>query len=84
MLFIGASITTVYMRWRMPGMMILLFGGIVLVLAAVAALTFTQSWPAVFDWFAAIGLVGIFTVLLVKALAWAVAGYFVIRRATPR
>ena len=83
-LFIGASITTVYMRWRMPGMMILLFGGIVLVLAAVAALTFTQSWPAVFDWFAAIGLVGIFTVLLVKALAWAVAGYFVIRRATPR
>ncbi|KRE23127.1 hypothetical protein [Agromyces sp. Soil535] len=83
-LFIGASITTVYMRWRMPGMMILLFGGIVLVLAAVAALTFTQSWPAVFDWFAAIGLVGVFTVLLVKAFVWAVAWYFVIRRATPR
>jgi hypothetical protein len=54
------------------------------VLALVATLTFTERWVAVFDWFASIGIVGVFTVLLVKALAWAVAGYFVIRRATPR
>ena len=37
-----------------------------------------------FEWFGSIGIVGVFTVLLVKALAWAVAGYLVIRRATPR
>jgi hypothetical protein len=83
-LFIGASITTIYMRWRIRGMMILLFSAVALVLAVVATLTFTESWVAVFDWFASIGIVGVFTVLLVKALAWAVAGYFVIRRATPR
>jgi hypothetical protein len=83
-LFIGASITTIYMRWRIRGMMILLFTAVALVLALVATLTFTESWVAVFDWFASIGIVGVFTVLLVKALAWAVAGYFVIRRATPR
>ena len=83
-LFIGASITTIYMRWRIRGMMILLFSAVALVLALVATLTFTESWVAVFDWFASIGIVGVFTVLLVKALAWAVAGYFVIRRATPR
>jgi hypothetical protein len=83
-LFIGASITTIYMRWRIRGMMILLFSAVALVLALVATLTFTERWVAVFDWFTAIGIVGVFTVLLVKALAWAVAGYFVIRRATPR
>ncbi len=83
-LFIGASITTVYLRWRMRGMMILLFGAIGIVLAAVAALTFSESWPAVFEWFGSLGIVGVFTVLLVKALVWAVAGYLVIRRATPR
>lgn len=83
-LFIGASITTIYLRWRIRGMMILLFSAVALVLALVATLTFTESWVAVFDWFAAIGIVGVFTVLLVKALTWAVAGYFVIRRATPR
>ena len=83
-LFIGASITTIYMRWRIRGMMILLFSAVALVLALVATLTFTESWVAVFDWFASIGILGVFTVLLAKALAWAVAGYFVIRRATPR
>ncbi len=83
-LFIGASITTIYMRWRIRGMMILLFSAVALVLALVATLTFTESWVAVFDWFVSIGIVGVFTVLLVKALGWAVAGYVVIRRATPR
>ncbi|TYL53838.1 hypothetical protein [Agromyces mariniharenae] len=83
-LFIGASITTVFMRWRMKGMMILLFGAIAVVLALIAGLTFTESWPAVFDWFGNIGIVGVFTVLLSLAAVCAVAGYLVIRRATPR
>lgn len=83
-LFIGASITTVYMRWRMKGMMILLFSAVALILALIAGLTFTESWPAVFEWFASIGIVGVFTVLLGLAVACAVAGFLVIRRATPR
>lgn len=83
-LFIGASITTVYMRWRMRGMLILLFSAIIVLLAVIAGITLSQSWPAVFEWFGGIGIVGVFTIVLVKALAWAVAGYFVIRRATPR
>lgn len=83
-LFIGASVTTVYLRWRMRGMLILFSSAAALVLFLVAGFTFTESWTAVFDWFASIGIVGIFTVLLAKALGWAVVGYFVIRRATPR
>jgi hypothetical protein len=83
-LFIGASVTTVYLRWRMRGMLILFSSAVALVLVLVAGFTFTESWTAAFDWFASIGIVGIFTVVLAKALGWAVVGYFVIRRATPR
>lgn len=83
-LFIGAAVTTVYMRWRMKGMMTLLFSVLVLVLAAVAAITLTGSGPAVASWFAAIGLGGLFGIVLVLAVVVGIAGYFVVRRATPR
>jgi len=83
-LFIGASVTTVYLRWRMRGMLILAFGAIALALGGVAIATFTESWPAIFEWFGSIGIVGVFTVVLGLAALFAVGGYLVIRRATPR
>jgi hypothetical protein len=83
-LFIGASVTTVYLRWRMRGMLALAAGAITLVLAVVAMFTFTQSWPAVFEWFTGLGVVGVFTVVLGLAAICAIGGYLVIRRATPR
>lgn len=83
-LFIGAGVTTVFMRWRMKGMMIVLFGGVAVILAIIAVLTFSESWESLGQWLSSIGVVGVFTLVLVKALAWAVAGFLVIRRATPR
>ncbi|GAA1797833.1 hypothetical protein [Agromyces neolithicus] len=83
-LFIGASITTVYLRWRMRGMLILVFGAIALALTFVAIATFTESWPAIFEWLGSVGIVGVFTVVLGLAAFFAVGGYLVIRRATPR
>ncbi|MGR0318947.1 hypothetical protein [Agromyces sp. ZXT2-3] len=83
-LFIGAGVTTVYMRWRMRGMMTVLFGAIALILAIIALLTFTESWESLGAWLASIGVAGVFTLVLAKAVAWAVAGFLVIRRATPR
>lgn len=83
-LFIGAGVTTVFMRWRMKGMMTMLFGGVALLLALIAYLTFSESWEAVGQWFASIGIIGTFTVVLAAAVAWAIAGFLVIRRATPR
>lgn len=83
-LFVGASVTTVYLRWRMRGMLILAFSAVALVLAVVAIATFTESWPAIFEWFAGIGVVGIFTAVLGLAALCAIGGYLVIRRATPR
>ena len=83
-LMIRASVTTVYMRWRIRGMLIIAAAGVILALAGIAIATFTESWPAVFDWFGSIGVVGVFTVILGIAAFFAIAGYLVIRRATPR
>lgn len=83
-LFIGAGVTTVFMRWRMKGMLTLASAGMALILGIIALLTFTESWEPLGQWLGSIGLVGVFTLLLVTALAWAVVGFLVIRRATPR
>jgi hypothetical protein len=72
------------MRWRMRGMLILTFGSIIIVLAVVAGLTWSDAWPAVFTWFGSLGIVGAFTLVLGITAVFAVAGYLVIRRATPR
>jgi hypothetical protein len=83
-LFVGASVTTVYMRWRIRGMMIVLFSSIALLLIFIAVATFSESWPALFEWFGSIGVVGAFNIVLGFAVLSAVGGYLVIRRATPR
>ena len=83
-LFIGASVTTVYMRWRMRGMMIVTFSAIALFLAFIAIFTLSGSWMALFEWFGSIGIVGGFSIVLALAVVCAIGGYLVIRRATPR
>jgi hypothetical protein len=83
-LFIGAGVTTVFMRWRMKGMLTLASVGMAAILGIIALLTFTASWESLGQWLGSIGLIGVFTLLLVTALAWAVVGFLVIRRATPR
>ena len=42
------------------------------------------SWPAVGEWFAAMGPIGVVAWLLVPTALAAVAGYFILRRATPK
>jgi hypothetical protein len=83
-LFIGASVTTVYLRWRMRGMMIVTFTAVGLLLAFIAIATFSGSWPALVEGFGSIGIAGVFTIVLAFAVVCAVGGYLVIRRATPR
>jgi hypothetical protein len=83
-LFIGASVTTVYMRWRMRGMIVLMFASAAVVIGTVATITLINAWPTVFGWLGGLGIVGAFTVVLGFAALFAVLGYVVIRRATPR
>ncbi|MGI9823570.1 hypothetical protein [Agromyces sp. Marseille-Q5079] len=83
-LFVGAGVTTIYMRWRMKGMLTLVGSVIVLVLGAIAIVTALGAWLDVWTWFGAIGVVGGFSIVLGLAVVCAIGGYLVIRRATPR
>ncbi len=83
-LFVGAAVTTVYMRWRMRGMMLLMGGAAVLGLAVIATVTYADAWSRVWEFAAGLGVAGSFTILLALAALCCAAGYLVIRRATTR
>ncbi|WP_052226273.1 hypothetical protein [Microbacterium mangrovi] len=83
-LFLGAGSTAVFMRWRMSGMLVFAGSVVAILLIAAAILTWTSSWVAFGAWLAAIGVGGLFTVILALAAVFGVAGFVVIRGATPR
>ncbi|WP_105035921.1 hypothetical protein [Cryobacterium aureum] len=82
--FIGASIATIYMRWRMPGMLIFWSALALAIVGTVTIITFTSNWPAVGLWYGAQGIAGIFAWLLVPAAAAGFGGFLALRRATPK
>jgi len=82
-LSLGASVATVYMRWRMPGMVVFWSSFALLIVGSIALITFTSSWPAVSVWFASQGIAGIFGWLLIPAVVSGLGGYLALRRSTP-
>jgi hypothetical protein len=82
--FVGASVATIYMRWRMPGMLVFWVSFAAVLLGSVSLITFTNNWPAVGIWFAAQGIAGIFLWLLVPTALAGVGGYLALRKATPK
>ncbi len=82
--FIGALAASVFVRWRSNGLLVL-GAAIALVALGLGALaTLTSAWGAVGRWFLDSGSIGIVAWMLVAAVIAAVAGYFVLGRATPR
>jgi len=83
-LFVGAAIATVYMRWRMWGMLVFWLGAVVAIVLALSAITLTDSWPVVGETLANLGVIGIFAWTLVPVALAGFAGFFILRRATPK
>lgn len=81
---VGAFSAALFMRWRMYGVLAILALIVLLIVGAAALITFTGSWQAVGDWFVASGPVGVTAWLLVPTGFAALAGFAVLRRATPR
>jgi len=81
---VGAFSASLFMRWRMYGILSAAAVLILLLVGAVALITFTQSWPAVGEWFATSGPVGVTAWLLVPTALAAVAAFLTLGRATPR
>lgn len=83
-LVLGAVSATLYLRWKMRGMVVAGLGVAALLLAVATLITLTDSLTTVLAWFERIGLTGGFSLLLALAALLAVVGYLLIRRATPR
>jgi hypothetical protein len=81
---IGSVFGAAFVRWRATGMYLLSGALVVLLLGAVALITFTSSWPAVGHWFVTVGPDGFAAWLLVPAAVFAVIGHLALRRATPK
>ena len=73
-----------FVRWRATGLTAFFAIIAVILLGAVAYFTLDHQWPAVGTWFTASGPVGVTLWALAPAAVAAVAGFFILRRATPR
>ena len=83
-LFFGSAIATVYVRWKANGVAGF-FIALTLVLVGLAALvTFSQSWPAVGNFFVTSGVRGTVAWSYIVTVVAAVTGFLFLRRATPK
>lgn len=82
--FVGALAGSVYVRWRITGMIaFFLVLGLVLIGGA-ALLTLTSNWGTFGSFFANAGFIGSYAWSFVLTALFAIAGFFNLRRATPR
>jgi hypothetical protein len=82
--FFGAAVATVYVRWKANGVtLFFVVLGAVLV-AAAAVITLTENWALIGNFFVGAGLVGSFAWSLVITVISGIAGYLILRRATPK
>ncbi|MBN9606567.1 MAG: hypothetical protein J0G30_08150 [Actinomycetales bacterium] len=82
--FVGAAIATTYVRWKARGLLAFFAVFTVVLLGGAAALTYTDNWPAFGEFFLAIGFTGGYSLALGVAALAGIAGWLVLRRATPR
>lgn len=80
----GSAFGSMYVRWKARGLILFFSILSILIMAAVALLTVSESWPAVGEFFGAAGFTGSYALSLVLSLAAGLAGYSILRRATPR
>jgi hypothetical protein len=82
--FVGAAIAAMYVRWKQRGLIGFFAVFAFLVLGGIALITFTSSWGDVGTFFATVGFTGGYALSLIPTIVAAVAGYAIMRRATPR
>jgi hypothetical protein len=82
--FTGAAFGAVFVRWGRYGL--LLFGGILLAIIVLIGLGIAvlNAWPAFGDWLAANAPFGLALWSLVPSAVFGLAGFFVLRGATPK
>lgn len=82
--FIGAAVASIYVRWKVTGMLTFFIGLGALVVGAIALISYTRTWGTIGQFFVDAQATGIALWLLVPTAIAGIAGYLVLRRATPR
>lgn len=83
-LFFGSAVAAVWVRWKATGVSVFFIVVGALLIALFALATFTDSWVAVGETFAQLGVLGVASWSLVITAISGVAGFVLLRRATPR
>lgn len=82
--FIGSLFGAMWVRWRLWGVLSLTILLVVLLVGATFGITIADAWPTVAEWFVSTGPIGLALWTLLPTVIAAVAGFFILRRATPR
>lgn len=82
--FVGMAVASMYVRWKAWGIIGFFTGFGFLVIGLIALATFTNSWGLVGSWFVTNGTLGVATWSLAVTAAAGIAGFVMLRRATPR
>jgi hypothetical protein len=80
----GSAFGSMYVRWKARGLILFFSVLSIAIMATVALLTVTASWPQVGAFFAAAGFTGSYALSLLVSAVAGLAGYLILRRATPR
>ena len=84
MLNVGAAAAACYMRWRAMGVVVLALGVSAVLLAGAAVVTVAGAWSDVVRFALGLGPVQVFGVVFAIAVLAGIAGFVIVRRATPR
>lgn len=82
--FVGAAVASLWVRWKANGLVGFFIGLAALVIGLLALFTLTESWGSFGAFFASAGFLGSYAWSLVPTAIAATAGFFVLRRATPK
>jgi hypothetical protein len=83
-LFLGSAAASVWVRWKLTGLIVFFAILAIILLGTVAILTLGDHWGEFGDWLGATGLLGALLWLLVPTAVCALAGFVILRRATPK
>jgi hypothetical protein len=83
-MFIGSVAASIFVRWKATGLTAFFAGVTLLLLGVVAIITLNNGWLGFWGWFGDAGSLGVALWSLVPTAIAAVAGYFILQRATPK
>jgi len=81
---VGAFVGAVYLRWRQAGLLTAGGCAAALIVAFIIVVDLLQGWGGLWAWIVDTGVAGLTTWSLIPTVVFAVLGYAVLRRATPR